>query len=237
MEQEIIPGYEVYEPKPQFGTKGEFMAFNIITKAMGLKIRYNKNDGDIPYENIRGYKRQPTVIYEMYYNKIIRTVNTFQYLAQSIDVDNRCRFFEVINYRKLKENKAQHIVRGISNETWKLFHKRFYVGRLHRFDSKDSDLDMRVKWVKVNIMGRNYFLISVQKLNSDELTPWRMVISKRVKGATPNPKIPIRLTQQEIIEKLENWEIRKIGHYGDPKKFYTRTEALAILSQEYITLP
>jgi len=236
--EEEIPGYIPYQPKSRYGTSGEFAAFRIVNEAMGIKIRY-KNEGDIDYENIRGYKRQPPIRYEVFYNKIIRTVNTFQYLAQNLSLDNRCRYFEVLNRQLIKKNKGknQRIVKGVDDEVWKIFRKRFHVGRLIRFDSQTSDLDIRLKWVKVTIMGRAYYLVCAQKTYEEGFTTWKMVTVKSNNGAKINHKIPIRLTQQEIIEKLEDWEIRKIGHYGNSKKFYTRTETLEILSKEYINLP
>lgn len=211
------------------GRSAMHCAFNLIMESHGRKMRGNAG-GDVHENDAHKWSRQPPVRYEIFHNKIIRTVSTFHYISQETTVDGLCRSFRRINTKYFpKPWSTNKKVKGISDIVWKVFNKRYYVGKITRVDLKGSDLDMRVKYIKVSLRHKNYFAFCIQKEGSEEFTSWRLFAAMKYEYKDPNTITPARMAQQDIIEKIRNGEIMTITKYGDPKKKYTREEALEIL--------
>lgn len=191
-----------------------------------------RHDNKLQYlsavNQIQEHIKEPVERYELKDNTIIRTVSTFHYLSQELNVNGICRSFYKLSKIRSKHMKitGKEEVFNVYNEIMNEFRRRYYIGRIMKMDFSKTDLDKDIKVSRITMERVNYIFISMKDRFSDTWGKPKMFrLKQRFIDGTLNTKIAPYLSQEEIIEKIKAGKITGIHPYGNPD---------GILSNDYV---
>lgn len=179
------------------------------------------------YYKIHKYIRYPEERYELKDKEIIRTVSTFHFISKHTTINGICNSFcdLLCNTMITGEEEIYNIPDSIIKE----FRKRYKVGRFREIDYSKSDLDMKIRCIKVIINRVHYFIITVKTIEGEWGTP-KLFRVENSKQKELNLTIEPYMSQEQIIGKIKKGEITKISKYGNPKIIYNNIDVLNIIT-------
>lgn len=221
-----IEGYVRY--KDRVSTIAQNHAFIMCIRSEGrIRRRRGKNaggDNEVIELVVHRYIEEPAERYELDGNKIIRTVSAFHYISDHTKINGLCRSFMKLNRNTVFTGKEKP--KGVGPDVIKEFKKRYFFGSLKSYTSENSDLDRQIRWHRVVINKNPYFIIQMKNIADDNWTYSQLFASST---STLNSYLPLKLSQEEIIDKLKKGEIDKITKLGNPEIQYTKDEVLQLL--------
>lgn len=226
----------IKKPKKQYYKKdikitlSQKQAWRMVKEREGVKLK--DEFGNVTYQesDMYPYLKEPLVRYELKGDKIIRTVNTLQWLAQCTERDGKCNSFRHIQRKYIAKTglHGKEEIEGVHDIVWKAFGIWYHVGKKQWHESGESDLDIPIRWVSFMIMGnQKYYLVQMKK-EDGTWTSWRMFAAK-YRVFELNNKTPLRMSQEEIIQELKDLNIDYVYEYGKPKSLLYPIEVLRIL--------
>lgn len=215
-----MPFYDIFRFTIRKATLSQRIAIGAIDYTFGKR-----------YTDACFYKhlKSPEVMYELKDRTIIRTVSAFHYMSKFTERNGICNSFRMLTHRYVKKDmpiggKVFNVHDAIIDE----FCKRYTVGMVKKVNTSKSDLDMTLSIHRIKINRGYYFIVSVQNENG-EWNPPRLFVASDVRRLTINPETPLKMTQEEIIEKLKSGEIQSVTKYGEKDVVYTNKEVLKML--------
>lgn len=200
-------------------TSAQWIAFHLYDRGAKISQLYK-------------YLEEPAERYELKDKTIIRTVSTFHYLSQQIAINGICRSFNELTRRRTHipltgKEKIFNVYDEIDHE----FRKRYYIGRVMPMDFGKHDLDKDIHVSRIKMNHIHYVFVSLKDKFSDTWeSPKMLRLTQRVARAI-NTKIPLHLTQEEIIEKVKSGEITNIHKFGNPNEWYSNRLLLQMLEK------
>ena len=212
-------------------TFSQMQAYRMCLEREGKISRHRLYEDEEPVSDsiMFKYLEEPLVRYELKGDKVIRTVNTLQWLAECTDRDGKCNSFRAIQRKYIARTglHGKEEIEGVHDIVWRAFRIWYHVGIKTWHYSGESDLDIPIRWVAIKLSGRKYFLVQMEKIEGG-WTSWRMFASKP-HSFFLNTKTPLKMTQEEIIHELKELNIDYIYEYGKPKSLLYPIEVLRIL--------
>lgn len=193
----------------------QLAAFYLLERAIGGNPRASLH-------KVHDHVEYPAERIEFDGQRLIRTLSAFHYISDNTYINGLCRSFNGLNVRSVFRGNEK--VPGMADRIAEIFGKRYWTGRIKPIPIGENDLDFQIRLHKVYIKPHFFYIVQVQSPIDDS---WSMAkLFRNRKKTIKLHKLPLKLSQEEMLDRIESGVIEKITKLGDPKHVYDPNEIL-----------